>query len=139
MITSFVPDLAGTYVIQLVVNDGLLDSAPSTTQVQVVANPTVPTEATRDVQDAIASLDRSVFKNATMQKTFNNKLNAVIADIEAGNYANALDKLQHDILRKTDGCANAGAPDSNDWIRDCASQGEVYPLILEVIEILRGL
>jgi hypothetical protein len=139
MITTFVPDLAGTYVIQLVVNDGLLDSAPSTTQVQVVANPTVPIEATQDVQDSIASLNPGVFKNATMQKTFNNKLNAVIADIEAGNYANALDKLQHDILGKTDGCANSGVPDNNDWIRDCASQEEVYPLILEVIEILRGL
>jgi len=139
MITTFVPDLAGTYVIQLVVNDGLLDSAPSTTQVQVVANPTAPIEATQDVQAAIASMDPSVFKNANMQKTFNNKLNAVIADIEAGNYANALDKLQHDILGKTDGCANSGSPDNNDWIKDCVSQGEVYPLILEVIDILRGL
>lgn len=80
-----------------------------------------------------------MFKNATMQKTFNNKLNAVIEDIEAGNYANALDKLQRDILGKTDGCANTGVPDGNDWIKDCASQGQVYPLILEVIEILSGL
>jgi hypothetical protein len=139
MITTFVPDLAGTYVIQLVVNDGLLDSAPSTTQVQVVANSTVPIEATRDVQTSIASLNPGVFKNANMQKTFNNKLNAVIADIEAGNYAVALDKLQNDILGKTDGCANSGVPDNNDWIKNCASQGEVYPLILEVIEILRSL
>ena len=139
MNTTFVPDVAGTYVIQLVVNDGLLDSTPSTTQVQVVANPTVPTEATRDIQDVIALLNPGVFKNATMQKTFNNKLNAVIADIEAGNYANALDKLQHDILGKTDGCANTGAPDSNDWIKDCVSQDQVYSLILEVIEILRHL
>ena len=138
-VTTFVPDLAGTYVIQLVVNDGLLDSVPSTTQVQVVSNPTVPIEATRDVQDSIGQLDPSVFKNTNLQKTFNNKLNAVIADIEAGNYAVALDKLQHDILAKTDGCANAGVPDSNDWIKDCASQAQVYPLILEVIEILRGL
>jgi hypothetical protein len=139
MITTFVPDLAGTYVIQLLVNDGLLDSAPSTTQVQVVANPTAPIEATQDVQVSIASLNPGVFKNTNMQKTFNNKLNAVIADIEAGNYANALDKLQHDILAKTDGCANAGVPDSNDWIKDCVSQAQVYPLILEVIEMLRGL
>jgi Na+-transporting NADH:ubiquinone oxidoreductase subunit NqrC len=139
MTTTFVPDLAGTYVIQLVVNDGLLDSAPSTTQVQVVANATVAIEATQDVQVSVASLNPGVFKNTNMQKTFNNKLNAVIADIEAGNYANALDKLQHDILGKTDGCANTGAPDSNDWIKDCASQGEVYPLILDVIDILRGL
>lgn len=139
MITTFVPDLAGTYVIQLVVNDRLLDSAPSTTQVQAVASPTAPIEATQDVQDSIASLNPGVFKNANMQKTFNNKLNAVIADIEAGNYAVALDKLQNDILGKTDGCANSGVPDNNDWIKDCASQGEVYPLILEVIEILRNL
>jgi K319-like protein len=139
MITTFVPDLAGTYVFQLVVNDGLLDSVPSTTQVQAIADSSVPIEATQDVQVLIASLNPSVFKNATMQKTFNNKLNAVIADIEAGNYANALDKLQNDILGKTDGCANSGAPDSNDWIKDCVSQGEVYPLILEVIEMLRSL
>lgn len=56
-----------------------------------------------------------------------------------GNYAMALDKLQHDILGKTDGCANSGAPDSNDWIKDCVSHGEVYPLILDVINILRDL
>ncbi len=139
MITSFIPDVAGTYVIQLVVNDGLLDSLPSTIQVQVVANPTAPIEATQDVQTAIASLNPDVFKNANMQKTFNNKLNAVIADIEAGNYANALDKLQNDILGKTDGCAKSGAPDSNDWIKDCVSQAQVYPLILEVIDILTSL
>jgi hypothetical protein len=139
MITTFVPDLTGTYVIQLVVNDGLLDSIGSTTQVQVVANATVAVDAAQDVQISIGSLNPNVFKNATMRNTLNNKLNGVIADIEAGDYVAALDKLQQDILAKTDGCINSGAPDSNDWIKDCVSQGEVYPLILDVMNILRGL
>ena len=29
-IASFVPDLPGTYVVQLIVNDGFVDSAPAT-------------------------------------------------------------------------------------------------------------
>lgn len=139
MITAFVPDLAGTYVIQLVVNEELLDGAPSTTQVQVVEHATAAIEATQDVQEAIATLNPAVFKNANMQRSLNNKLNAVIADIEAGDYASALDKLEHDIVPKSDGCATSGTPDNNDWIRDCAAQALVYPLILEVMEILRGL
>jgi hypothetical protein len=96
-------------------------------------------EADRRRRVSIASLNPGVFKNTNPQKTFNNELNAVIADIEAGNYAMAFEKLQHGILAKTDGCANSGAPDSNDWIKDCVSQGQDYPLILEVIEILRSL
>ena len=139
MNTTFVPDVAGTYVVQLIVDDGLQDSIPGTIQVQVVEDPTDAIDAAQTAQVAIASLNPRAFKNTNMQNTFNNKLNAVIADIEAGNLANALDKLQNDILGKTDGCATAGNPDSNDWIKDCASQGEVYPLILEAINILTGL
>ena len=32
-----------------------------------------------------------------------------------------------------DGCANAGAPDKNDWITNCASQGLVYQKVREAI------
>mgnify|MGYP006327034623 FL=1 len=41
MITTFVPDVDGTYVVQLVVNDGNLDSNPSSVQIEVINAQTV--------------------------------------------------------------------------------------------------
>ena len=35
-IASFVPDLPGTYVMQLIVNDGFADSAPATVEIEAV-------------------------------------------------------------------------------------------------------
>ena len=137
MVTTFVPDIAETYVVQLVVNDGTVDSDPVTIQIQATTSQETVVDTIRDIEDQINLLDPSVFKNANMQKTFINKLNAVIANIDAGNYADALDQLQNDILKKTDGCAKAGAPDNNDWITNCAAQGQVYPFIIEAINLLK--
>ena len=138
-ITTFVPDLPGTYVVQLIVNDGYVDSVPSTIQVQVVTVQTVAIKAAQDLETVVISLNPNVFKNANMQNALINKLNAVIANIEAGNYADALGQLQNDILGKTDGCATSGAPDKNDWIKDCKAQNQVYPLIMKAIELVRRL
>jgi len=38
-----------------------------------------------------------------------NKLVEVVSLIDQGQYQAALDKLENDILKKTDGCAAAGA------------------------------
>ena len=131
--------LPGAYVVQLIVNDGFVDSDPSTIQVQAVTIQTEAIKAVQDVETVVTSLNPNVFKNANMQNTLINKLNAVIANIEAGNYADALGQLQNDILGKTDGCATSGAPDRNDWIKDCEAQNQVYPLIMEAIELVRRL
>lgn len=48
-----------------------------------------------------------------MQNAFINKLNTALANIDAGNYAYALDQLQNGILLKTDGCAASAAVDKN--------------------------
>ncbi len=106
---------------------------------QAIVTPTAVIALIREEADVISSLPQSVFKNKNMQNTLLNKLNAVIANIEAGNYADALGQLQNDILGKTNGCADTGAPEKNDWIRDCGAQGQVYPLVLEAIELLSQL
>jgi hypothetical protein len=139
VMASFVPDVHGLYIIELVVNDGELDSEPSIIQVQVISNETAVTESVGDIQEVNASLDPGVFRNGNMQSTLNNKLNAVISAIAEGDYVAARDKLIHDILAKTDGCAIGGAPDKNDWVRDCESQALLYPLILETIALLNGI
>ena len=57
--------------------------------------------------------------------------------IDEGLYQDALDKLKPDILQKTNGCAEKGQPDKNDWITNCTAQGQVYPLLIEAINLLR--
>ena len=67
------------------------------------------------------------------------EINAVLSIIDQGLYEEALNKLTNDILEKTNGCAEIGYPDNNDWIRDCDSQAEVYPFIINIIEYLQNL
>jgi PKD domain len=139
-IASFVPDLPGTFVVQLIVNDGFVDSLPATIQIEAVS---LQTQVTQDIhslqQNVIANLAPSTFKNATMQNALLNKLNAVIASIEAGNYSDALGQLQNDILDKTNGCATVGAPDKNDWIVNCPDQSKVYTPLLNIIAEVKAL
>ena len=59
--------------------------------------------------------------------------------LDQGNYAEALDKFQNDILQKTNGCDYQGGPDSNDWIKDCGAQGQVYPYVMDVIGYLEAI
>ncbi len=138
-ITTFVPDLPGLYVAQLVVNDGFINSDPSTVQVQVISNRTEAIDAARALESIIAGLSPSAFKNPNMQNALINKLNAVIASINSGNYADALGQLQNDILSKTDGCAKVGTPDRNDWIINCESQGQVYPAVMNLVQLVQGM
>jgi len=138
-IASFVPNVGGLYVVQLKVNDGQVDSEPSIIQIQVIIDSTSATNAVSFLQDAIAASDPDVFKNRNLQTALNNKLNAVLSGLANGDYAEALSKLQNDVLRKVDGCENAGAADKNDWIRDCDAQAVIYPLVLDAIAKVQAL
>ncbi|MBA7667137.1 hypothetical protein ES703_75222 [subsurface metagenome] len=84
-------------------------------------------------------LDPDTLKNKNMKNTLLNKINAVQQMLDKGRYEEALNKLQNDILQKTDGCAETGEPDKNDWIITCEEQGELYLLVIETIEHVKGL
>ena len=66
-------------------------------------------------------------------------LDSIQKMIDRGKYQAALSKLESDILPKTDGCANDGEPDNNDWIQTCEQQQLLYPLIIETIEYIESL
>lgn len=136
---SLTPDLPGTFVVQLVVNDGTLNSEPSTVQVQAASSASAAVQAIQRAQADIAALDRAVFKNGNMRNALLNKLNAVIASVEAGRYTDALEQLDSDILGKTNGCASGAGPDKNDWILDCAAQRQVREDILLAALLVRDL
>lgn len=136
-VTDFVPDVPGTYGIQLLVNDGLLYSVPSTTQIQATAltvDDAVP--SLQGAQAIVARLEPTVFRNPSLGKALLNKLNAVIANISAGKYNAARAKLRNDLRQKTNGCRLIGKPDRNDWIKDCAGQTLFYKALDEAIASL---
>jgi len=90
-------------------------------------------------KDVIVGFPVEVFHNKNAGIPLINKIDAVLAMLDEGNYEEALDKLINDILAKTNGCAEIGMPDNNDWILTCEAQDEVFSLILEAIEILDDL
>jgi hypothetical protein len=79
-------------------------------------------------------LDTRDLRNRNMKNALLNKISALQKMIADGLYADALDKLEHDILAKMNGCALLGEPDKNDWIKTCQAQSQIYPLIIETIE-----
>jgi hypothetical protein len=156
---SFTADVLGDYTVELIVADSLgLQSAPDTViistsntapvadagpdQAVTLLNSTVQSETIDKLIEVIITinnLDPGVFKNSNLVNALTNKINAAIEMINQGLYQEALDKLQNDILGKTNGCAQTGAPDPNDWIKTCAEQDLVYPLIIDAINLLNSL
>jgi hypothetical protein len=91
----------------------------------------------RDIITIINNLEPNYFKNTSQQNAMANILRVVARMVNHGLYADALDKLQNDVLRKTDGCDTKGGPDKNDWITYCDGQHEVYTGITEIISLLQ--
>jgi hypothetical protein len=138
-VASFTPDLAGTFVVQLIVNDGSLDSLPATVEIEAVKPRTQMTEDIRNLQRTIANLPKKAFKHAALGNALLDRLNAVIESVRAHKYAQATQQLQNDILAKTNGCATSGLPDKRDWIVRCPDQSVVYTPLLNIIAEVKAL
>lgn len=137
--TSFVANLPGEYIVSLVVNDGFADSDPSNVSIVATSAKDILVQALDQIINMTNGLDPDVFKNSNMRNTTTNKINAALAKIDKGFYQDALDKLEYDILAKTDGCVDLGGPDKNDWLTTCEAQGQAYPLIIDAIGLLESL
>ncbi len=148
LMPSVTPDMEGTYVFSLIVNDGTNDSVADEVVVTVITPEAYATNTTTEtiavINDSSIVDPTTDLNNENNATALSNKLNAVIADIDAGNIDLALDKLQNDLLPKTDGCALRGSPDisgkggiTKDWVTDCDAQATLYPLILSIIETLQ--
>jgi hypothetical protein len=137
--TSFTTDEPGEYVVNLVVNDGFADSNDS----MMITAISPSEEAVRlllETIDIVQGLDPAILKNGNLTKdSIINKINVVLDMINDGKYDNAMGKLQNDVIERTDGCTNAGEPDSNDWITTCEGQSEVYLLTTEAMGYLQNL
>ncbi len=144
---SFVPHLPGDYVVSLTVNDGLLNSEPDNVTIVAVSSEDSVIRLLRQTIARINGFDKRVwlFKGKSMRKDLTGKITYVIKMVDKGQYRIALATLQYWILPKMDGCAEVGTPDKGfpktkreyDWLITCEAQGQVYPLILQAIELLK--
>lgn len=89
-----------------------------------------------EAAEAINELSPENFSNEDVAIELANEIDIVLAMIDDELYTEALATLENDILERTNGCAEVGEPDENDWIRTYEGQGLVYPLIVEAIELL---
>jgi hypothetical protein len=134
---SFTVDVAGIYTASLVVNDGYENSDPSSVTIEAAQSTGDLVTKLQVAIAAINGIDDACFKNKNMKKTLVNKLNAVLSKIDEGLYAEAYNKLLHDVLGKMDGCGSS--PDNNDWIQCCNEQQMVRSLIEDAMEILASM
>lgn len=134
-IATLTPNVAGDYVVGLSVNDGRETSNCNVT-VQVSATATGIVTKLQDMIALINTLDPNVFNNAN---ALTNKLQSVIVLVDSGNYAQAISKLENDVLKKTDGCALQSQPDKNDWIVQCDVQDSIFNAIEVILQELRRL
>ena len=127
----------GTYLVSLVVNDGFDDSEPDNVTITAISIQDAVTDKLEEVLEVIRVLPPGSFKNPRLRRrALPNKVNSVLDKIDQGLFQEAIDKIVHDILAKTDGCDTTGQPDRNDWIVECSAQLQLYPLLIEAIELL---
>ncbi len=136
---TFVPDLPGSYVARLVVNDGTQNSEPVFVTITVLGRKQAVRDTLDKTQTDIAALPAAALRNSNSAVVLGTKIDATLALVENDQYRGALNKLKNDILKKTDGCALRGDPDKNDWIITCDAQAQVYPQMQRAIELLRRL
>jgi hypothetical protein len=91
------------------------------------------------LMDTVAKMPGIDFKQPSAQRVLQQKLDVVLKQIEKGNYSEALDKLQNDIISKLNGCSvsKPEAPDKNDWTIDCDTQKELYWPAYEIAILLK--
>jgi Leucine-rich repeat (LRR) protein len=136
---SFQPDEAGEYVVSLVVNDGLLNSLPASATVVAISVQNALTQTLQELINVINNMPSAAFKNKNMGNTLIRKISVILKKVDNTNYQGAHNQLEKDVFAKTNGCADTGSPDNNDWIVSCYYQSQVYPLIVEALGLLEDL
>jgi len=137
--TSFVPDAVGTYVVSLVVHDGLISSDPCNVSIEVISRQDRIAEILIEVMRRINGLPGEALKNDNLKGGLTQQVNVGLAMLEKSSFGALANKLENDVLKRLDGCAKEGAPDPDDYITACDAQALVYPLVVEAIELLESL
>lgn len=123
------PDLPGSYILELIVDDGLGPSPADTVLVTAITGQQFAENAVMTAAAIAAALPPASVTTTGNQNAFGNFLRHAIDALQSGD----LDAARHWLnkaIERTDGCALRGAPDpsgpARDWFVDCPSQLDIY-------------
>lgn len=141
---EFTPDIIGTYVAQLIVNDGYADSNPDEVSIVATTAEQYVQQQAIEALNVVNSLPSTSVTTTGNQTALGNFLLQVVDALNKNNQALAVKKLEG-VLERTDGCALRGQPDAvgggknfpiKDYIDNCYDQAVVYPVVAEALEAL---
>jgi PKD domain len=136
---AFTADVPGTYVATLTVTDPFGAAATDDVTISVVRAGNFAQEQLVRALNALSKLMPAEVTTRGNQNAMQQHLTQVIAALQAGDMAQAADKLLK-VMDRTDGCARWGAPDGDgegrDWIVACGAQTRVYPLLMSALEAM---
>ena len=144
---SFVPDVTGVYEVQLVVNDGHVDSDPSVVSIVASTPQDVVCNVASAVLSTLAAMDLGNFTTKGNKTALEQFLKQACKAAQRGDFDMAIRKLQ-DVQERSDGCFLREAPDpgspipgqppAKDYILDCPAQLTIYGLVQDAVDLLAG-
>jgi len=140
---SLTPDLAGTYVIELIVNDGFVDSEPDTVTITAITGAAFAEFKLKAACDLAAGLSSASFDAPGHRNYFCNMSSKVIHFLQTSNIDQAQAHLAT-MISRSDGCSlrsmpdpkGAGQPHAADFIMDCVAQQQLYQLLIDASSVL---
>jgi hypothetical protein len=141
---TFVPDLPGSYVVDLVVSDPFVGSTPDTVTIAVVTTSDYAGQQTVVALNSVGSLPPSSVTTKGNHTALANLLTQVNAALQVGDIVDAMKKLR-DAIERTDGCSLRGSPDApgggrikQDYIKACTDQASIYTALTDALHALSG-
>jgi len=92
-----------------------------------------------DFSEIINEIDPESFISVESAFELKCTINEVFTMLDEGMYLESLILLEGDILERMDGCANIGLPDEDDCITSIEGQALLYPLVIEITELLESM
>lgn len=134
--TTFIPDRAGVYTIQLTVSDSVGPGEPDSVEITAMTASGFAESQIQAASDSVLDLPGGAVTNRGNQNALTQFLSNAVLALQSDDL-NAAGHQIAQAIRRTDGCALRGAPDGNgpgrDWITTCDGQNQVYPLLVEAL------
>jgi len=144
---SLTPDQVGIFEIELVVNDGFVDSTPDSVLITVVTGEEFSETELMDANEVVTEIPDEDLQAPGHSESLTNTISLIINFIQKGQISNAINKLD-DTIERTDGCPLRGVPDpmglgnnefAGDWVTDCTEQSAFYDLLVSTKAALESL
>jgi len=138
----FVPDLAGSYLVRLIVGDGF-EEAQDEVSISVISGTELAESRIMEAADLLRALPAEAFDARGHQRSLTAKLSSIVKKIQASDLVDAVMHLSK-VLTRTDGCPLRGAPDPKgsgeehaaDFVVQCSAQLELHALLSEAVSAL---